>query len=357
MIKKKIRLIFFINTYSDYLNDFISTIVSFFEIKVILTNLNSRNTSYNKIIDKKIYQIRKNYDVNKELTNYKPDFIFIGGYKHKLSNQLIKICHKKNIKYLFWLERVNFNFYLKFFLFKIFFKKRLKKSDGILAIGNQAFKFYKKFQVNTFLLPYNINIKKFKERKPNKKIKLLYVGQFIYRKGIDLILESFNFLDRKILENIECTFVGNGPLRKKIIDKTKKYNFIKLVNFKSRKDLIEIYSHNDILLFPSKYDGWGVVPMEAMSSKMSLIISKKCGISEYLYNKKNGLIIEPNSKDISKAITYYFNNQSKINNHGSNNLNLMKKSLLNSENSGKFFLSIINKFNTESKKNYKIDNN
>ena len=140
-----------------------------------------------------------------------------------------------------------------------------------------------------------------------------------------MILESFNFLDRKILENIECTFVGNGPLRKKIIDKTKKYNYIKLVNFKSRRDLIEIYSHNDILLFPSKYDGWGVVPMEAMSSKMSLIISKKCGITEYLYNKKNILIIEPNSKEISEAITYYFNNQSKINIHGSNNLNLMKK--------------------------------
>ena len=80
MVKKKIRLIFFINTYSDYLNDFISTIVSFFEIKVILTNLNSKNTSYNKIIDKKIYQIRKNYDANKELTNYRPDFVFIGGY-------------------------------------------------------------------------------------------------------------------------------------------------------------------------------------------------------------------------------------------------------------------------------------
>ena len=97
--------------------------------------------------------------------------------------------------------------------------------------------------------------------------------------------------------------------------------------------------------------------MEAMSSKMSLIISKKCGISEYLYNKKNGLIIEPNSKDISEAITYYFNNQSKINIHGSNNLNLMKKSLLNSENSGKFFCQSLINSTLKVKKNYKIDNN
>ena len=151
MIKKNIKLIFFINTYTDYLNDFISTIISFFEIKVILTNFNSKNTSYKNLTNKKIYRVKYNYDVKKELTKYKPDFVFIGGYKHKLVDQLIKICTKKNIKYLFWLERINFNFYLKFFLFKIFYKNRLKKSDGILAVGSQAFKFYSKFQKNTFL--------------------------------------------------------------------------------------------------------------------------------------------------------------------------------------------------------------
>ena len=86
--------------------------------------------------------------------------------------------------------------------------------------------------------------------------------------------------------------------------------------------------------------------MEAMSSKMALIISKNCGIVEYLTNKKNAVIVNPNPKDISEAIRYYFYNQSKIYIHGENNLKLMKKSLMNSRNSSKFFFSVINKLNS-----------
>ena len=42
----KIRVIFFINTYSDFLNDFIKSISTIFEVRVILTSLNNKNTSY-----------------------------------------------------------------------------------------------------------------------------------------------------------------------------------------------------------------------------------------------------------------------------------------------------------------------
>lgn len=349
MSKKKIKLIFFINAYSDYLDDFISYIKFFFEIKVILKNLNTKNTYYKNLIDKEIYNTKSDYNVKKEITKYEPDFVIIGGYRHKLASKLINICTKKNIKYLFWMERINFNFYVKIFLFKFFYRNRLKNSDGILAIGNQAVKFFKKFHNNTYSLPYNIDVKKFKKTKLQNKLKLLYIGQLISRKGISSILDSFNFLEKNILENIQCTFVGNGPLKKKISNKIRKYNFIKLVNFKSRRELIKIYSQHNILLFPSKYDGWGVVPMEAMSSKMALIISKNCGIVEYLNNKKNAFIVEPNSKDISKAIRYYFYNPSKINIHGENNLKLIEKSLMNSKNSSKIFFSIINKLSSTKK--------
>ncbi len=349
MAKKKIKLIFFINAYSDYLDDFISSIKFFFEIKVVLMKLNTKNTDYKNLTNKKIYITKGDFNVKKGLTKYDPDFVIIGGYRHKHASELINICTEKNIKYLFWMERINFNFYFKSFLFKFFYKNRLKNSDGILAIGNQALSFFKKFNSNTYLFPYNIDVKKFKKTKPQNKIRLLFIGQFISRKGINLILESFSFLEKNILKNIECTFVGNGPLKQNILNKIKRYNFIKLVNFKSRKKLIQIYSQNDILLFPSKYDGWGVAPMEAMSSKMSLIISKNCGIVEFLTNKKNAIIVNPNSKDISKAINYYFYNKNKVKIHGDNNLKLIKKSLMNSKNSSKFFFSLINKLNSNKK--------
>ena len=48
---------------------------------------------------------------------------------------------------------------------------------------------------------------------------------------------------------------------------------------------------NNILILPSKYDGWGVVIIEAMSRGMALISSDNVGASkEYLKHNFNGRI-------------------------------------------------------------------
>jgi glycosyltransferase involved in cell wall biosynthesis len=345
----KIRVIFFINTYSDYLNDFIKSISLIFEVRVILTSLNNKNTSYTKFIDKKIYYSLCDHNLKSELKKYNPNFVIIGGYKHKKIKLLIDFCKKNKTKYLFWLERINKNFYLKLFLFKILYGNRIRNSNGVLAIGNEAYKFYKQFQKNTFKLPYSIDVKKFKKPKLQKKTNFIFVGQFIERKGIQSILDSFDHLNKNIKDNIKFTFIGRGPLKKKILNKSKEYNFIRLRKFMNVKNLINILSNNKILLFPSNYDGWGVAPMEAMSAKMALIISKNCGINEYLSKSDNAIFTDVEPKNIAKAMSYYFFNKNKIYLHGKNNLKLIKKSLLNSINSSKKFTKIIKKLNSDKK--------
>ena len=347
--KNKIRVIFFINTYSNYLHDFIKSIASIFKVRVILTSLNDKNTSYTKSNDKKIYYKLCDYNLKNELIKYKPNFIIIGGYNHKKIKILISFCKKKKVKYLFWLERINKNFPFKLFLFKILYGNRIRNSNGVLAIGTEAYKFYKQFQKNTYNLPYSINVKKFKKPKLQKKTNFIFIGQFIKRKGIQSILDSFDYLNKNIKNNIKFTFIGKGPLENKILDKSKKYNFIKLIRFMNIKNLINVLSNNKILLFPSNYDGWGVAPMEAMSAKMALIMSKNCGINEYLSKSDNAIFTDVEPKNIAKAMSYYFFNKNKIYLHGKNNLKLIKKSLLNSINSSKNFTTIIKKLNSDKK--------
>ena len=95
MKRKKIKLIFFINTYSDYLGDFISSIKFLFDIKVILLNLNTKNTYYKNLTDKEIYHTKCDYNVIKEFKKYDPDFVIIGGYRNKFVSELINICTEK----------------------------------------------------------------------------------------------------------------------------------------------------------------------------------------------------------------------------------------------------------------------
>lgn len=332
----KLKLIFFINSFSEYNNDFFLELSSKFILKVILIKKNEEFTDYKKI-DNKIYIQLVDNNSQKLLLllkKFAPNIIVIGGYKIQHVNFLIKHSKLHNIKYYFWLEKINFNFFLKKFLFYFFYLKKLKNCDGILTVGTEAFNFYKIFNKNTLSVPYCINPKIFKYTKllkKNKIIKILYVGQLIERKGINLILDSLKYLDKKIFKYTELTFVGNGPLDERIRKFSKIFPFIILKKFQNRANLSKIYSKNNIFLFPSIYDGWGVAPMEAMASGMAIIMSKNAGIVENLKHKKNGLIIHPSAIEISKAIKFYFNKKNKIEEHGKNNINLINASALNSQ--------------------------
>ena len=344
LIRKK-KILFFINSYSDYLDDFVKALQKSFNVKVFLKYENTIYTKY-KTKSKKNYYLVNKKNFKKKLETFSPEIIIVGGFKHFLIKKIIEYKYKNNIKLLLWLERIKKNFIFKKKIYSFSFGYIFKASDGILAIGKEAFSYYKSLNKNTFLIPYNINCKDFKKQKSKKnEINILYVGQLIDRKGINEILESFKKLDIKIAEKIHVTFVGSGLLQKKILNfkNENKIPKINLYSFLSRKKLANIYSRNNIFLFPSSYDGWGVAASEAMASGMALIISKNCGISELIINKKNGIMIDSNSQDISRAIKYYFYKPNNIINHGNKNFKFIKKSLLNSRIAHKAFMLSLRK--------------
>lgn len=342
LIKKK-KLLFFISSYSNYLNDFVGTLEKKFEVKVFLTQNNTTFTSY-KLSEKKNYSLIRSKNFKKKIEQFSPDIIIVGGFKHFLIEKILKYKEKKNIKLYLWLERINKNFILKNKIYSILYKRVFNSCNGVMAIGKEAFNYYKRLNKNTFLIPYNIDFDIFKKNKcKNSEINILYVGQLIERKGISFILKALKNIDKEISKKLKITFVGNGLYEKKILsfrDKNKIFD-VKIHKFLSRKKLINIYQNNNIFLFPSLYDGWGVAVMEAMASGMAIIISKNCGMAEFIKNKRNGIIIDTNSEEISYAIKYYYNNPKLITDHGIKNLKLSKNSLLNSSKAVKAFFKFI----------------
>ena len=97
------------------------------------------------------------------------------------------------------------------------------------------------------------------------------------------------------------------------------------------------------MVFPSIFDGWGVVPMEAMSKSLSLIISKNAGVSEILKNKKNGFTIIPNIKELHLSIKKCIQNPMLIKGQGSRNQKLISVSICNSDISSNYLTKKISK--------------
>jgi glycosyltransferase involved in cell wall biosynthesis len=342
--RMKKKIIFFINSYTDYNNDFFLELKSKYKLKIILLKNNEATTYYvrkkNQIYSK--VNIENIAIVKNILERFKPNCIIIGGYKFPKSKFIIEYAKKNKINYYFWLERIK-SFWINKIYFYIFFKKKVKSANGIFAIGNYAYRFYRMYNKNTVNLPYSINTNVFIANKhKEKKLNILYVGQLIKRKGIDLILNAFELLDETVQKNIKLTFVGSGKLKQNIVIKKKIYKSISIVNFVNRKKITEIYSKNNVFIFPSLYDGWGVAAMEAMASGLALIISKNCGLAELLTHNRNGLVIKPSTKAIFNSIMFYYKNRAKIKKYGENNKVLIKKTNLNLKINSKTFKNYLN---------------
>ena len=125
----------------------------------------------------------------------------------------------------------------------------------------------------------------------NPEFNILFVGQFIHRKGLDILVQTLN-------ENPEltCVFVGGDKiqfdnfLRENNLKKP--YNAI-IMGFKSKKEVLDLYQACDVLVVPSREDIWGLVINEGISQGIPVICSNRCGAGERLIKHgENGFIFD-----------------------------------------------------------------
>ena len=103
------------------------------------------------------------------------------------------------------------------------------------------------------------------------------------------IIDIFNEIHKKN-ENARLVLVGDGELKSKIIEKIKKYNLEdSVILYGTTKKVEDVLQAFDVFLLPSKFEGLGIVLLEAQSSGL------KCITSKY---------VVPNEVDISNQIEF-----------------------------------------------------
>jgi len=144
------------------------------------------------------------------------------------------------------------------------------------------------------------------------EFKLLYAGNLIYWKGINILLDSFLML-RKSNKNhnkeIKLSIVGKGRLEGKIKDFIKQNNLedsIELLGMRDRNELLNMYKEVDLFIFPSLHDSGGMVVLESMANGTPVLCLNLGGPSVNI-DKECGIIVEANSysqvvKDIAMNI-------------------------------------------------------
>jgi len=146
---------------------------------------------------------------------------------------------------------------------------------------------------------------------------VLSVGQMIYRKGFDILLESSKHLG----ENVGVYIIGGEP-RQEYIDFVEKNQLkhIHFVRFQRKKDLMKYYLSADVFAFPTREDIWGLVIGEAMSFGLPVITTNRCVAGMELLRSGGGIIIPvDDSKALEEALQAILNDdrlQKKYSNEG-----------------------------------------
>ena len=119
---------------------------------------------------------------------------------------------------------------------------------------------------------------------------VLTIGQFIPRKGFDILLHAW----AKVRSDATLLIIGGGddrPLYEQIIGEEKLTN-VKLLDFMQKSELYRYYKAADIFVLPTREDIWGLVVNEAMGQGLPVIATDKCNAGlEMVEEGKNGFIV------------------------------------------------------------------
>ncbi len=106
-----------------------------------------------------------------------------------------------------------------------------------------------------------------------KPIRFVTVGRLSPEKNHTNLLYAFKQL-HELYKNIELIIIGNGTLRKDLVNLVNELGIQDAVTFTGNLDNpFGLMKHCDCFIFPSKYEGQGLVVLEARLLKLPIIVS------------------------------------------------------------------------------------
>ena len=118
-------------------------------------------------------------------------------------------------------------------------------------------------------------------KKPDGEVHIVYVGSLRELKRVDLLLEALG-TPQLVNAPWRLTLVGDGDQRgslKATADRLGVADKITFLGNVAHERCREVLSGGDILVLPSRRDGWGAVVNEAMESGLAVICSDAVGAS------------------------------------------------------------------------------
>jgi glycosyltransferase involved in cell wall biosynthesis len=124
---------------------------------------------------------------------------------------------------------------------------------------------------------------------PDDKRRLLFVGRFDRQKGVDILLEALH----ELRDSTFAYLVGSAVLGDN--DALTLPDNVRVTGWLSGSALTAYYQSADLLVAPSRWEGFGLTAVEAMRAGLPVIAARVGGLTEVVEHGVTGLLVEPNS--------------------------------------------------------------
>ena len=197
-----------------------------------------------------------------------------------------------------------------------------RDTDRVIAISDDAHEqlttFYRLPTSVVEMIPHGVDTDWFyprDERHPSvdpDKTTLLYVGRLGARKGLDLAIRGLAATGDT---QIEFLIAGTGRHERKLralADDLGVDDRVHFLGYVPDEELPTLYSSADVFVLPSRYEGFGLVLLEAMACGTPVIGTKVGGIPTVVHDGEDGYLVEPDVRALSEAFEKVSRDDAKV---------------------------------------------
>jgi glycosyltransferase involved in cell wall biosynthesis len=175
------------------------------------------------------------------------------------------------------------------------------KAMGVLPVSSLGFDFFRSLGVPEaaiFPFGYFRSLARWTDRsgyfKDEAKVEMVFAGQITERKGLDILLDALGPVFDEY-PRLTLSVIGDGytlPRLRRLVQErlvTERVTFEGVIPPERIPARLAVA---DLLVLPSRWDGWGVVVNEAFSVGLPVIVSDRCGAADLVRNGINGYVFQ-----------------------------------------------------------------
>lgn len=173
-------------------------------------------------------------------------------------------------------------------------------------------------QVNSVVIPNPLSFSS-ATKSSYESNKIIAVGRFTPQKGFDLLLKAWKIIYKKF-PDWELAIYGSGPEEINLHDYIVSQDLKRVVIHPFTKDIVEKYIESDFLVVSSRFEGFGLVIIEAMECGLPVIsFDCKSGPKDIITNEVDGYLVKAGDIELlAKAISNMISNPNQIKSMGEN---------------------------------------